>query len=322
MTRRVTFRAALLGLAVALPTAGALAQQGAPPARPGGAPAQSQGVMPNADWHRTVDDALGKPGAEQPGGVWRVALPRTDLKVTVDGVQIRPGFALGSWLAFHPHGQELMVMGDLVLLEAEVAPVMRRLAEGGIEVTALHNHLLRAQPAPMYLHVGGHGEAAKLAAALRLALRETATPLQGAAGPGGDQGVEGLDTAAFARALGREGRAAGGVYGVAVPRAEPVRDGGMEVPAAMGSATAINLQAAGNGRGAVTGDFVLTAAEVVPVQRALVEHGIEVTAIHNHTLNDEPRIFFMHFWGVNDPEALGRGLRAALDRTNSAHAAR
>ncbi|MCO6415838.1 DUF1259 domain-containing protein [Siccirubricoccus sp. KC 17139] len=314
MLIQTTFRAALLGMVLALPTA-AFAQQGA-------APAQQQGLTPNADWHRTVDDALGKPGAEQPGGVWRVALPRTDLKVTVDGLQIRPGFALGSWLAFQQHGQELTVMGDLVLLEAEVAPVMRRLAEGGLEVTALHNHLLRAQPATMYLHVGGHGEAAKLGAALRLALRETATPLQGAAGAAGEQGVEGVDTAAFARALGREGRAAGGVYGVTVPRAEPVKDAGMEVPPAMGSATAINLQAAGNGKGAITGDFVLTAAEVVPVQRALVEHGIEVTAIHSHMLNDEPRILFMHFWGVDDPEKLGRGLRAAIERTNSAHAAR
>src|SRR4051812_48365504 len=312
MTIPATFRATLLGLAVALPATSALAQQ----------PQGTSSANANADWHRVIDDALGKPGAEQPGGVWRVALPRTDLKVALDGVPIRPGFALGSWLAFHEHGQELMVMGDLVLLEAEVAPVMRRLAESGLEVTALHNHLLRAQPATMYLHVGGHGEAAKLAAALRLALRESATPLQGATGPSGDQGVEGVDTAAFARALGREGRAAGGVYGVAVPRAEPVRDDGMEVPTAMGSATAINLQAAGNGRGAVTGDFVLTAAEVVPVQRALVEHGIEVTAIHNHMLQDEPRIFFMHFWGVNDPEKLGQGLHAALDRTNSARAAR
>ena len=318
MTHESFRRTALAGLAfLATAATPALAQQGTGPAGPGGAPARQEGLTPNADWHRTIDDALGRPGTEQPGGVWRVSLPRSDLKVTLDGVPIRPGFALGSWLAFHPHGQELMVMGDLVLLEREIAPVMRRLAAGGLEATALHNHLLRAQPATMYLHVGGHGDAAKLATALRAALQETATPLQGAAAPAGDGRVEGVDTAAFARALGREGRAAGGVYGVSVPRAEPVRDSGMEVPTAMGSATAINLQAAGNGKGAVTGDFVLTADEVVPVQRALVEHGIEVTAIHNHMLDDQPRIFFMHFWGVDDPEKLGRGLRAALERTNS-----
>jgi hypothetical protein len=264
-----------------------------------------------------VDDVLGKPGAEVPGGVWRVALPRTDLRVSVDGVQIRPGLALGSWLAFHPHGGRLVVMGDLVLLEREVAPVMRRLAEGGIEVTALHNHLLRAEPATMYLHVAGRGEARHLASALHAALRETATPLRGAAGPAGEDRIEGLDTAAFARALGREGRVAGGVYGVAVPRAEAIREHGAEVPPALGLGTVINLQAAGGGRGAVTGDFVLTAAEVVPVQRALVEHGIEVTALHSHMLGKEPRLFFMHFWGVGEVERLGRGLRAALERTNS-----
>ncbi|MFC7738406.1 DUF1259 domain-containing protein [Roseomonas sp. GCM10028921] len=320
MTRARQRRSALAGLALlAAVGAPALAQQGSAPVQPGGAPAQQVGT-PNADWRRTIDDVLGKPGTEQPGGVWRVSMPRTDLKVTLDGVEIRPGLALGSWLAFQEHGQALMVMGDLVLLETEIAPVMRRLAEGGIEVTALHNHLLRAQPATMYLHVGGHGDAARLTTALRQALQETATPMQGAAGPAGQDRIEGLDTAAFARALGREGRMAGGVYGVSVPRAEPVREGGMEVPTAMGSATVINLQAAGNGKGAITGDFVLTADEVVPVQRALVEHGIEVTAIHNHMLNDQPRIFFMHFWGVDDPEKLGRGLRAALDRTNSRHA--
>lgn len=305
-----SFRAALLGFVLALPAAGALAQAG-------GAPAQQQRATPNADWHRTVSSTLGKPGTEMPGGIYRVSLPRTDLKVTLDGVQLRPGFALGSWVAFHEHGQELMVMGDLVLLEAEVAPVMHRLAEGGIEVTALHNHLMRAEPATMYLHVAGQGDAARLAGALRTALQESATPLQGAAGPPGDERVEGVDTAAFAHALGREGRAAGGVYAVSVPRAEPIREHGAEVPPAMGLSTAINLQAADHGRGAITGDFVLTADEVVPVQRALVQNGIQVTAIHTHMLGEEPRLFFMHFWAVDEPEKLGRGLRAALEKTAS-----
>lgn len=325
MTQETFRRSVLVGLTIlAAASAPALAQQGGSPAAPGGAPApaQRQNLAPDADWHRIVDDALGKPGAEQPGGVWRVSLPRTDLKVALDGVELRPGFALGSWLAFHPHGQELTVMGDLVLLEAEVAPVMRRLAEGRIEVTALHNHLMRAQPSTMYLHVAGRGDAAPLATALRAALQESATPLRGGGGPAGQERVEGVDTAAFARALGREGRASGGVYAVSVPRAEAIREHGAEVPPAMGLGTAINLQAAGNGRGAITGDFVLTAAEVVPVQRALVENGIEVTAIHTHMLGEEPRLFFLHFWAVGEPERLGRGLHAALERTNSKRAAR
>ena len=319
-----TFRwSALAGLAfLAAAGAPALAQQGTSPAGPGGAPADRQGLAPDADWHRTIDDALGKPGSEQPGGVWRVSLPRTDLKVTLDGVELRPGFALGSWLAFHPHGQELMVMGDLVLLEGEVAPVMRRLAAGGLEVTALHNHLLRAQPATMYMHVAGRGDAARLATALRAALQESATPLQGGAAPAaaGGERIDGLDTDAIARALGRQGRAAGGVYGVAVPRAEAIREEGMEVPPALGLGTVMNFQAAGGGKAAVTGDFVLTAGEVVPVERALLENGIEVTALHNHMLGEEPRLFFLHFWAVDDAEKLARGLRAALERTNSRRA--
>lgn len=301
---KLTPRAALLAAACLLPVA---------------ALAQPSGGTPGADWHRTVDDVLGKPGAEMPGGVWRVALPRTDLKVMLDGVPLRPGFALGSWLAFHPHGQDLMVMGDLVLLDTEVAPVMRRLAAAGLAVTALHNHVLRAQPATMYMHVAGHGEAAKLATALRSALQESATPLQGGAAPAaaGAEQIDGLDTAAIARALGREGRAAGGVYGVSVPRAETIHEGGMDVPPSLGLGTAINFQAAGHGKAAVTGDFVLTAGEVVPVQRALLENGIEVTAIHNHMIGEEPRLYFMHFWAVDDGEKLARGLRAAIDRTNS-----
>jgi hypothetical protein len=285
-----------------------------------GARAQPGSETGPADWKRTIASVLGRPGAEQDSGGYRVSLPRTVLKVTVDGVEIRPGFALGSWLAFHPHGQDLTVMGELVLLEREVAPVMRRLTAGEIMVTALHNHLLRAEPATMYLHVAGQGDPARLSTALRAALQETVTPLQGGAPDGSGDRVEGLDIAAIARALGREGRASGGVYQVSILRAESITERGVEVPTAMGLPTAINFQTAGGGRAATTGDFVLTADEVVPVQRVLLEHGFEVTALHNHMLHEEPRLFFMHFWGVGEPERLARGLRAAVERTNSRRA--
>lgn len=301
MAAGTSLRPALLGLAILLSagTGGAFAQQR------------------DTEWHRIIDSILGRPGAEQPGGIWRVALPRTDLKVTVDGVELRPAFALGSWLAFQPHGDMLMVMGDLVLQEREVAPVMRRLAAGGIEVTALHNHLLRTEPATVYLHVHGRGDAAHLATALRAALQESGTPLRGEAATGGAGSAADLDTGAIARALGREGRAAGGVYSVSVPRAGTIREAGTELPPAFGVATAINFQPAGSGRAAVTGDFVLTVEEVVPVQQALLENGIEVTALHTHMLNEQPRLFFLHFWAVGEPEALARGLRAALGHTGS-----
>jgi hypothetical protein len=266
------------------------------------------------DWAR-VERALGVPGAAMAADVHRFGLPRSDLHVTLDGVEIRPALALGGWLAFRDTGHEAMVMGDLVLTADEINPVMQRLAAGGIDITAVHNHLLRAQPATMYMHVSGHGDAVALAETLHAALALSHTPLAApaAAAPPPDVG---LDTAALDRVIGRPGRAVGGVYQFGIPRAETIVDGGMEVPVAMGTAIAINFQATGNGRAAITGDFVLTAAEVNPVLRALRDNGIEVTAIHNHMLTDQPRLFFMHFWANDDVEKLARGLRAALDRVN------
>ncbi len=277
-----------------------------------------------ADWTK-VADALGKSGTEMPGGVYRVGLPRTDLHVTLDGVQIKPTLALGSWLAFQTMGDQAMVMGDLVLTEAEVNPVMKKLTESGIEITALHNHLLRAQPATLYMHVLGHGDPAKLAAALNAGLALSATPLGNATPSTSSQPPTGgaaqpqqvdLDTAMIDRVLGAKGKANGGVYQVSLRRAETIKDGSMEVPEAMGSAEAINFQPTGGGKAAITGDFVLAGEEVNPVLRALRENGIEVTALHNHMLDDQPRLFFMHFWANDDATKLAQGLRAALDKVN------
>ena len=268
-------------------------------------------ALAEPDW-KAVGQALGKEGAVMPGGIYRVGLPRTDLKVTLDGVEIKPGFALGSWLAFKPVGNEAMVMGDLVLTGEEVNPVMKTLLENGIEVTALHNHLLRSQPGTMYMHVAGHGEPVKLAAALHDGLAQSKTPM-GTAAPAAQAALD-FDTGAVDAAMGFKGKANGPVFQFSIPRAEPVKDHGMEVPEAMGSAIAINFQGTGGGKAAITGDFVLTADEVNPVLKALRSNGIDVTAIHNHMLDDEPRLFFMHFWGNDDPQKLARGLRAALDR--------
>ena len=211
-----------------------------------------------------------------------------------------------------------MAMGDLVLTEQELNPVMRVLAEGGIDVTAIHNHLLRAQPATMYMHVEGHGDPAKLAETFRAALERSGTPLTSPSGGSSGQQEVGLDTAALERVLGQKGRASGGVYQFSIPRAEPIADGGMGVPPSMGTGIAINFQAVGQGKAATTGDFVLTAGEVNPVLRTLREHGIEVTALHNHMLEEEPRLFFMHFWGVDDAGKLAEGLKAALGKVNVA----
>lgn len=264
------------------------------------------------DWQQ-VEEILGTSAGERPGGIHRFGFPRTDLEVTLDGIALKPGFALGSWLAFHPtEGDEVMIMGDLVLTEKEVNPVMKRLAEGRIEITALHNHLLRAEPFPMYMHIEGRGDAVEFARTLREALALSGTPLERKAGSSGDSEL-GFDTAAIVRTIGRQGKAEGGVYKLSIPRAEQITAGGMPLPPSMGMAIAINFQAAGGGKAAITGDFVLTADEVNPVLRILRERGIEVTALHNHMLNEEPRLFFMHFWAVDQPEALARGLRAALE---------
>src|SRR5216683_6994101 len=270
-------------------------------------------------WQARVGEALGKTGSATPSGIYRVGLPRTDLKVTLDGVELKPGFALGGWLAFEPMGDQAMVMGDLVLTMDEVSPVMKKLAEGGIEVTALHNHLLRNQPFTMYMHVLGHGDPVTLAAALHNGLAESKTPLPSAPpGPAAAPPPIDLDTAAIDQTLGAKGTNNGGVYQFGIPRAEPITDGGMSVPPALGSANAINFQPTGGGKAAITGDFVLIAKEVNPVLQALRDNGIEVTALHNHMLDDQPHLYFMHFWANDDAKKLAEGLKAALAQINIA----
>jgi biotin operon repressor len=270
------------------------------------------------DWQSAVAQALGKSGTASPDGTYRVGMPRTDLQVTLDGVRLKPGFALGSWAAFKPMGNEAMVMGDLVLTQDEVNPVMRQLEANGIEITALHNHLLRAEPMTLYMHILGHGEPAKLAQALHdgLALSKTplGPPLSGGSQPAAAAATPSLDTAAIEQAMGRKGKDNGGIHSFSIPRAQPVKEGGMELSEAQGAATAINFQPTGDGKAAITGDFVLADTEVNPVIQALAANGIEVTALHSHMLDEQPRMFFMHFWANDDAQKLARGLRAALDR--------
>jgi hypothetical protein len=263
------------------------------------------------DW-AAVGKALGKDGAVQAGGVYRVGLPRSDLKVTLDGVAIKPALALGSWVAFREMGAQAMVMGDLVLTHDEVNPVMKALEDNGIEITALHNHLLRSSPATMYMHVDGHGDAVKLATALHQALALSKTPMGASPPPASPAPPLDLDTAKLDQALGAKGTVNGGVYQFTIPRGDAPKSDGMAIPTAMGSGIAINFQPTGGGKAAITGDFVLIANEVNPVIRALEAGGIEVTAVHNHMLDDQPRLFFMHFWANDDAQKLAAGLHTAL----------
>jgi Domain of Unknown Function (DUF1259) len=266
------------------------------------------------DWSK-VDQALGKPGTNQPGGVHKYGLPRSDLKITVDGVAIKPTLALGSWIAFMPMGNDAMFMGDLVLTDNEISPVMKRLIDDGIEITAIHNHLLRTSPSVFYMHVGGQGDPVKLAQTLHAALALSQTPFAAPAPAAASAAIE-LDTAAVDTALGAKGTVNGGVYQVNIPRAESISEDGMAVPPSMGTAIAINFQPTGGGKVAITGDFVLLGKEVNPVLRALRNNGIEVTALHSHMIDDSPHLFFMHFWANDDVGKLARGLRSALDLAN------
>jgi Domain of Unknown Function (DUF1259) len=265
------------------------------------------------DWQK-VDAAMGRSGAVT-GDVHRYGFPRSDLQVTVDGVTIRPSLALGGWAAFKPAHGGVMVMGDLVLLDTEIAPVMSKLIENGVEISAVHNHVLRGNPATYYMHIGGHGDPVKMATAIRTALAESKTPLT-APTPGTPPAID-LDTAQIDQILGAKGNNNGGVYAVGVPRKDPINESGMQIAPAgpMGVATAINFQPTGGGKAAITGDFVLTDSEVNPVIKALRTSGIEVTAIHSHMLSEQPRLIFMHFWANDDAIKLAKGLRAALDKT-------
>ena len=276
------------------------------------APAAAQEI----DWAK-VDAAFGRKAAVN-GDVHRYGFPRSDLKVTLDGVDIKPALALGGWVALKPAHGGAMVMGDLVLLESEINPVMSALIQNGLEITAIHNHVLRANPATFYMHVGGHGDPAKLATTIVQALQSSKTPLTPPAAPAAQPAID-LDTAQLDQIIGVKGQANGGVYQFGVPRRDPVTEHGVQLapPGPIGVATAINFQPTGGGKAAITGDFVLAGDEVNPVIKTLRENGIEVTAVHSHMLTEQPRLIFMHFWANDDAVKLAKGLRAALDKTAS-----
>jgi len=286
----------------------------------GTAAAQAVPKTPSSRYWTAVEDALGRKGTPNPGSVLKFSFPRSDLRVVLRGVTLKPALALGSWVAFKRIGDHVMVMGDLVLLDDEVASVMGSLQQNGVEQTALHNHLLGESPRVMYMHIRAIGNAARIARAVRTALEFTQTPLgTGTAVPSTvvHEAVPGLDTTAIAKIIGVRGKMNAGVYQLSIPRREKILEDKLEIPTSMGVATAINFQSTGAGKAAITGDFVLLGREVNPVIWTLSKNGIEVTAIHSHMIGEQPRLFFMHFWANDDAAKLARGLRAALERTKA-----
>src|ERR1700722_2987263 len=271
---------------------------------------RAQGVTP-----ALIDQALGRSG-QKTGDVYRVSFPRTDLHVSLKGVAIKPGLALGAWAAFLGTDDNAMVMGDLVLLEEELNPVMAKLRSNGFEISAVHNHLMEETPKVLYMHYMGHGSAKQLAASLRAALSVSETPLDKPAAaaeePAPPAWVKTVEDA-----VGREGTFKGGVLSYGVPRGDAITMAGMTIPPAAGVGEAINFQAADSGNVATTGDFVLTADEVNPVLSELQARNILVTTLHSHMLTEQPRLFFMHFWCVGSPESLGAGIKAALSKVST-----
>jgi hypothetical protein len=282
----------------------------------GAAQAQQQMQMQAAqpDWSK-VDEAFGRKPAAVGGDVHRYGFPRTDLQVTLDGVAIKPALALGGWVAMKPAHGGVMAMGDIVLTESEINPVMAKLIASGLDITAVHNHLLRATPATFYMHISGQGDPVQLAAAIRDALAVSKTPLGPPAAPAAQPAID-LDTAQLDQIIGHKGNPNGGVYAFGIPRRDKVTEAGMTLAPAgpLGLATGVAFQPTGNAKAAITGDFVLLGEEVNPVLKTLRQNGIEVTALHSHMIDEQPRLYFMHFWANDDAVKLAKGIRAALDK--------
>ena len=268
------------------------------------------------DWPR-VNEILGRsPPAS--GDVHRYGFPRSDLNVTLDGVTIKPALALGGWVAFKPAHGGVMAMGDLVLLESEINPVMTKLIEGGLEITAVHNHLLRANPATFYMHVGGHGDPVKMATAIRDALAASNTPLTAANQTAGTAPpTVDLDTAQLDQIIGAKGKPNGGVYAFcrAAPRSRQRRRHAANPGRAVGRCDRHQLPADRRRQGRHHRRLRADRRRGQSGDQALRTNGIEVTALHSHMLDEQPRLFFMHFWANDDAIKLAKGLRAALDKT-------
>lgn len=272
----------------------------------------------NKEW-KDVERVFGKNGSVQED-VFKISFPRSDLKVKIGEFSLEPGLALTSWIAFIKAGDNVMtmddnsmMMGDLVLLDKEVAPVVSKLLSVDLQVTALHNHILGESPNIKYIHFSGKGNAVKLAEAIKSVISVTGTPF---ASPQVKNSAVAPDWSKVEAILGKSGKHNGNLLQYGFPRNEKLTESGMEMPSYIGMATAINFQMDGNNAG-ITGDFVLLADEVNPVVKALTENEIAVTAIHNHMLYDNPRLFMLHFWAVDVPEKLATGLKDALDKTNS-----
>ena len=257
--------------------------------------------------------AIGKEG-DLTGEMYKVSFPRSDLTVKAGNVVIKPALALINWAAFIKSDNSALSYGDLVLLDEEVNPAISKLEDSGIELSALHNHLLHENPRIMYIHFVGRGDEVEMAKGVREALAVTKTPLYPITSgpetkPDLAKEIEGI--------IGYPGSMGGGVFHINVPRNDiHVAAMGAAIPGYMGMNTPLNFQLEGN-NAAINGDFILRPAEVNPVIKVLRANGIEIASVHNHMLDEEPRLIFMHFWAYGDAVDLAKGLKAALGQVGA-----
>ena len=270
----------------------------------------------DTDW-KPVADALGRTGKLGDNNTaFHVALVRNDLQVTTDGVAIKPGLSLGGYAAFGRYADnQTLLRGDLVVTEAELPKVTDALQAHGLAQTALHKHLLQQTPPVWWTHLHGMGDAVQLARGLKAAL--DATSIGPATPPPAQQPPVDIDVAGVQQALGRKGTPDGGLLKYSIPRKDTIVEDGYVLPAAsLNLTTVINFQPVGGGRAAINGDFILIASEVQKVIQALRAGNVQIVELHNHGLTEQPRLFYMHYWAVDDAVTLAKALRPALDATN------
>lgn len=262
-----------------------------------------------------IEQLTGMKGAEK-NGEYKITVPQNDLNIMVDGFKIIPPMGLGSWAAFTPCGDSAMVMGDIILTETDLQPVQQEVIKQGLSITAIHNHFVRNRPNVMYMHIDGSGSVDKLAPSVKAIFDKVKQsrgkdPKEGKA----DSVVNSLNIPMLDSIISHKGEMSKGVYKYTIGRPDvKLQEHGIPVSSFMG----FNTWAAWQGtpqHAAVAGDFTMLEHEVGPVIKALVENGIEVVAVHNHMVHENPKIFFLHYWGVGNAEKLAKAFRAALDQT-------
>lgn len=263
----------------------------------------------------TIERITGMKGAQK-NGEYKLTVPQNDLNVVVDGFKIIPAMGLGTWIAFTPHGNGAMIMGDIILAENDLAPVQTEVIRQGLSITAIHNHFVRNHPNVMYMHIDGKGTVEKVASIAKAVFDKVKESRSGdPKSAKADSVVNTLNIAALDAAIGAKGEMSKGVYKYTIGRPDvQLMEDGVPVSTFMG----FNTWAAWQGtpeKAAVCGDFTMLENEVQPVIKALVQNGIEVVAVHNHMVQESPKVFFLHYWGTGPADKLAHGLRTALDQT-------